>query len=92
MKVSFRECQAFAKKNDITLLEPYIDRALSAKTDHRPNFLKMIKDKTEDSHIINECRFILAIKLVEGRTFTFREWKVFLHKNSPKVTVMQRKS
>ena len=27
-----RECQAFAKKNDITLLEPYIDRALSAKT------------------------------------------------------------
>ena len=39
-----RECQAFAKKNDITLLEPYIDRALSAKTDHRPNFLKMIKD------------------------------------------------
>ena len=39
-----RECQAFGKKNDITLLEPYIDRALSAKTDHRPNFLKMIKD------------------------------------------------
>ena len=39
-----RECQAFAKKNGITLLEPYIDRALSAKTDHRPNFLKMIKD------------------------------------------------
>ena len=39
-----RECQAFAKKNDITLLEPYIDRALSAKTDNRPNFQKMIKD------------------------------------------------
>ena len=28
-----RECRAFAEKNDITLLEPYIDRALSAKTD-----------------------------------------------------------
>ena len=39
-----RECQVFAKKNDITLLEPYIDRALSAKTDNRPNFQKMIKD------------------------------------------------
>ena len=39
-----REYQAFAKKNDITLLDPYIDRALSAKTDKRPNFLKMIKD------------------------------------------------
>ena len=33
-----RECRAFAEKNDITLLEPYIDRALSAKTDNRPNF------------------------------------------------------
>ena len=39
-----RECQAFARKTDITLLEPYIDRALSAKTDNRPNFQKMIKD------------------------------------------------
>ena len=39
-----RECRAFAEKNDITLLEPYIDRALSAKTDNRPNFQKMIKD------------------------------------------------
>ena len=41
-----RECQAFARKNDITLLEPYIDRALSAKTDNRPNFQKMIKDSS----------------------------------------------
>ena len=41
-----RECQAFARKNGITLLEPYIDRALSAKTDNRPNFQKMIKDST----------------------------------------------
>ena len=39
-----RECRAFAEKNDITLLEPYIDRALYAKTDNRPNFQKMIKD------------------------------------------------
>ena len=41
-----RECSAFAKKNGITLLEPYIDRALSAKTDNRPNFQKMIKDSS----------------------------------------------
>ena len=39
-----RECQAFARKNDITLLEPYIDRALSARSDNRPNFQQMIKD------------------------------------------------
>ena len=42
-----RECQEFAKKNDITLLDPYIDRALSAKTDNRPDFQKMIKDSAD---------------------------------------------
>jgi len=39
-----RECQAFAEKNDITVLGSYIDRALSAKTDDRPDFQRMIKD------------------------------------------------
>ena len=35
---------AFAKKNDIQIIETYIDRALSAKTDNRPDFQRMIKD------------------------------------------------
>ena len=39
-----RECKAFAKKNDIQIIETYIDRALSAKTDHRPDFQRLIKD------------------------------------------------
>ena len=39
-----RECKAYAEKNGITLLTTYIDRALSAKTDNRPEFQKMIKD------------------------------------------------
>jgi len=39
-----RECKAFAKKNDIQIVGTYIDRALSAKTDNRPDFQKMIKD------------------------------------------------
>lgn len=39
-----RECKEFADKNDITIIGEYIDRALSAKTDNRPNFQKMIKD------------------------------------------------
>ena len=33
-----RECQDFAEKNDITILNTYIDRAFSAKTDNRPEF------------------------------------------------------
>ena len=39
-----RECTAFAEKNDITVLKHYIDRAYSARTDHRPAFQEMIKD------------------------------------------------
>lgn len=39
-----RECRAFAEKNEITIVGTYIDRALSAKTDARPEFQKMIKD------------------------------------------------
>lgn len=39
-----RECREYADKNGITIIGEYIDRALSAKTDNRPNFQKMIRD------------------------------------------------
>ena len=35
---------AFAEKQGIVVIDSYIDRALSAKTDNRPQFQKMIKD------------------------------------------------
>ena len=33
-----RECTAYAERNAITVVRHYIDRALSAKTDNRPDF------------------------------------------------------
>ena len=39
-----RENKAFAEKNDIQIIETYIDRALSPETDKRPDFQRMIKD------------------------------------------------
>ena len=39
-----RECTAYAEKNGITVVKHYIDRALSAKTDNRPEFQQMIED------------------------------------------------
>ena len=33
-----RECTAYAEKNGITIVKHYIDRAISAKTDNRPEF------------------------------------------------------
>ena len=41
-----RECKEFAEKNDIQIIDTYIDRALSAKTDNRPDFQRMIKESS----------------------------------------------
>ena len=39
-----RECTAYAEKNGFTVVKHYIDRAISAKTDNRPQFQQIIKD------------------------------------------------
>ena len=39
-----RECRRYAQENDITIVGEYIDRAISGKTDSRPDFQKMIRD------------------------------------------------
>lgn len=39
-----RECKEYAAKGGITVFGSYIDRAMSAKTDNRPEFQRMIKD------------------------------------------------
>lgn len=43
-----RECLAFAEKNDIQIIETCVDRALSAKTDNRPDFQRMIRDSVKE--------------------------------------------
>lgn len=44
-----RECKAFASTNGYEIIGIYTDRALSARTDQRPDFLRMIADS--DRHI-----------------------------------------
>ena len=39
-----RECTAYAEKKGFTVVKHYIDRAISVKTDNRPQFQQMIKD------------------------------------------------
>ena len=39
-----RECMEFAEHAGIDVIRSYIDRALSAKSDNRPEFQQMIKD------------------------------------------------
>ena len=44
MKVRSGNAPAYGEKNGITIVKHYIDRAVSAKTDNRPQFQQMIKD------------------------------------------------
>ena len=39
-----RECKEYAERNGMNVVATYIDRALSAKTDDRPQFQQMIRD------------------------------------------------
>lgn len=46
-----RECKEYAERNGILVLQSYIDRALSAKTDNRPEFQRMIRDSAKGCSI-----------------------------------------
>ena len=42
-----RECTEYANKNNLTLIGSYVDRALSARTDDRPDSQRMITDSAK---------------------------------------------
>ena len=39
-----RECHAFAERNGFTVIGEYIDRAITGRTDKRPDFQRMLRD------------------------------------------------
>ena len=43
-----RECKEFARNNGIDVINTYIDRAMSATNDNRPEFQRMISDSYLD--------------------------------------------
>jgi DNA invertase Pin-like site-specific DNA recombinase/DNA-directed RNA polymerase subunit M/transcription elongation factor TFIIS len=42
-----RECKDYAERHNMTIVSTYIDRALSARTDDRPEFQKMVHDSAK---------------------------------------------
>ena len=44
IETQIQECEAYAKKNNITIVNTYVDKALTATKDKRTNFLKLIRD------------------------------------------------
>ena len=59
-----RECKEFAEKNDIRIIDTYIDRALSAKTDNRPSFQQMIKDSSKGLFDVSSFGNLTALPVI----------------------------
>jgi DNA invertase Pin-like site-specific DNA recombinase len=77
-----RECKAFAERNGITILNSYIDRAFSAKTDNRPEFQKMMKDSAK--HLFDVVLVWKLDRFARNR-YDSAHNKAILRKNGVKV-------
>ena len=77
-----RECKEYAKKNGITILRTYIDRALSAKTDNRPEFQKMIQDSTKQ---LFDTVLVWKLDRFARNRYDSAHYKAILKKNGAKV-------
>lgn len=77
-----RECRAFAEEKGLTIIDTYIDRALSAKTDNRPEFQRMIKESNK-----RKFEIILVWKLdrFSRNRYDSAHYKAQLKKNNVKV-------
>jgi resolvase domain protein len=42
-----RVCHEYAKRNDIVIVDTYIDRAMSGTNDNRKDFQRMLKDSAK---------------------------------------------
>lgn len=77
-----RECKEYAEKNGMTILNTYIDRALSAKTDNRPEFQHMIKDSAK--HLFDVVIVWKLDRFARNR-YDSAHYKATLRKNGVKV-------
>ena len=77
-----RECKEYAERNGITVLSTYIDRALSAKTDNRPDFQRMIKDSAKG---LFDIVLVWKLDRFARNRYDSAHYKAILKKNGVKV-------
>lgn len=77
-----RECTQYCEKNGITIVNHYIDRAFSAKTDNRPEFLQMIKDSAKGNF---EAIIVWKLDRFSRNRYDSAHYKALLRKNGVKV-------
>ncbi len=77
-----RENTAYAEKHGITIVGHYIDRALSAKTDDRPEFQRMIKDSAKKTF---DVVIVWKLDRFSRNRYDSAKYKAALRKNGVKV-------
>ncbi len=77
-----RECKEYAEHNGIIIIKNYIDRALSAKTDNRPEFQHMIKDSAKG---LFDVVLVWKLDRFARNRYDSAHYKSILRKNGVKV-------
>ena len=77
-----RECMEFADHAGIDVIKSYIDRALSAKSDNRPEFQQMIKDSYKHAF---DCIIVWKLDRFSRNRYDSAHYKALLRKNGVKV-------
>jgi DNA invertase Pin-like site-specific DNA recombinase len=77
-----RECKEYAKRKGITIIKSYIDRAMSAKTDNRPEFQQMIKDSAKHTF---DVVIVWKLDRFSRNRYDSAHNKAILRKNNVKV-------
>ena len=77
-----RECKDFAEKNDMVIINEYIDRALSGRTDNRTEFQRMIKDSERNQF---QAVIVYAIDRFARNRYDSANYKMRLKRNGVKV-------
>ena len=69
-----RVCEEYAQRNNILILNTYIDRAMTGTNDNRPDFQKMLKDSSR-----KEWNYVLVYKLDR---FSRNKYETAIHKKT----------
>lgn len=77
-----RECKDFAEKQGMNVIQSYIDRACSAKTDNRPAFQEMIRDSSKRGF---EVVIVWKLDRFSRNRYDSARYKAALRKNGVKV-------
>ena len=77
-----RENMAYAEKNGIEIIENYIDRAYSAKTDNRPEFQRMIRESANKEY---DVVIVWKLDRFARNRYDSAKYKTILRKNNIKV-------